>query len=253
MADPLRVACLISGGGTTMRAILDAIRVGTLQRVTVPLIIASKAGVKGIERAKEFGLHEGTNILVLDPDDGYKDRQEAFAKAILFACKHHNINVIGQYGWMPLTPPSVIAEFKGWMINQHPGPIDPGRPGFGGKGMFGIRVHFARLFFLRKLLRQGRRTQDDMWTEAIAQRVHTNFDEGQVLYRERLPIDRYDSPETLQSRLFDVEYRVQIETLRRIANNQFTECLADSPLVRDDELDVLEEAKLAAKMMYPHK
>lgn len=238
----LRIALLISGGGTTMQAIIKACKAGDLPNVEPALVISSDKNAPGIEKAKNAGI-KIEDILTINPKN-FKTAEE-FGKKIIEECKKRNVNFIGQYGWHWKTPINVINEFKENIINQHPGPLDNGRPDFGGAGMFGMRVHQARLLFVQK-------TNRDFWTEATAHRVTENFDEGVILKRHQMPILPYDTAETIQMRLLPIEHKTQIELLRDFANNTVSEFHRDAPLVLPSEKDILNECKKLAKEMYPN-
>ena len=136
----MRLAILASGNGTTAEAIMFACREGCLKgKVEVACVIASDPCAGVIAKAHEF---LPTSQIYLIELRKYYFLQEKFGRALIATFKKHNVDMFGQYGWMPHTPWNVLQEFSG--INQHPG--DPVR--FGGKGMFGKRVHCARLHFV---------------------------------------------------------------------------------------------------------
>lgn len=248
MRTPLRLALLISGGGTTMAAILKACKDGgTLYGLIEPaLVIASTPEAGGIIKAVEAKMPT-QDIVVIDPKvEPIRDLLETFGRMILSHCFHRGVDVIGQYGWMPKTPPVVMAAYPGMMINQHCGPLDPGRPDFGGPGMYGRRVHSAVLYFARSIRRPF------PFTEAVAQRVAPTFDTGAVLHRETVPIERDDDVIALQQRVLAVEHRVQIEVLRQFATGQVFELSRSEPLIFPSEEPVLQEAKRVAKTQFPN-
>jgi phosphoribosylglycinamide formyltransferase-1 len=146
-----------------MEAIIKATQNGTLKNVIPSLIISSRDDANGIDKAKKLGIKD-EDILVLNPKD-FKIRYE-FGEKIINECRKRKIDFIGQYGWMVMTPENVIKEFEEMIVNQHPGPLDTGRLDFGGAGMYGLRVHQARLEFVQ-------RTKRNYWTEATAHRVTT--------------------------------------------------------------------------------
>ncbi len=237
----MKIALLISGGGTTAAAIISACRSGRLEDVEPACVIASSKDGGGIEKARGLGLAE-RDILVIDPLKF--SSTEAFGEAILSACRDRGVDLIGQYGWMCLTPANVVEAYGKMMVNQHPGPLDPGHPDFGGAGMFGRRVHCARLLFVQK-------TGRDFWTEAMAQRVAVNFDQGAILRRQQVEILPEDSVESLAARVLPVEHEVQIQTLQDFANNSVKEWLRPERLVKPGEEIILERVKAEAKRLYP--
>jgi len=236
--DRLRLVLMVSGGGTTMLEIIRACKSGRLSRVDPVLVISSKPDAPAIEKARE----EGVSVACASPSQ-YSSREE-FGEQLIVLCDQMAADVVGQYGWMPLTPANMIEEYVGKMINQHPGPLDPGKPDFGGKGMYGTRVHAARLFFVRA-------TGHDYWTEATAQRVATNYDQGLLLNKRKVVIRTDDTPVSLQERVLPVEHDVQIQTLEMLSINENEGCLRSDRLVRSGEVAALAQAKQAAGLLFP--
>lgn len=240
--NKLRIALLISGSGTTMAAIIKACGSGQLPNCEPVLVISSDKDAGGVAKARALKIKE-ENIVVINPKD-FKTREE-FGKKIIAECEKREVNFVGQYGWHWKTPLNVIQRYKDRIVNQHPGPLDTGRPDFGGAGMFGLRVHQARLEFAKKVNR-------DFWTEATAHRVTENFDEGIILKNRQVPILPYDTAETLSLRVLPVEHEVQIEVLRDFSDNKVREFHREIPLVLPGEEKVLAECKEIAKKLYPN-
>ncbi len=236
-----RLAILASGGGTTAEAIMKACQSGRLSGINPACLVASRPDAGAIKKMQQLGMPR-ENIFVIEPKKF--SNEEEFGNAILRVLKEQNVDLVGQYGWMIKTPGNVIAAYQNFMINQHPGPLDPGRPDFGGKGMFGVRVHAARLLFVRSV---GR----DFWTEATAQRVAEQFDEGAVLACTRLAILPADDPRSLAARLLPLEHETQIATLEDFMNGRVREFVREMPLVRKGEEAILEESKKAAMLLFP--
>ena len=240
----IKLALLISGNGSTMEAIIKACRDGELSGLDIKpiLVIASNKEAGGIEKALKLGI-KTEDVLVIDPKKCLDSN--IFGEKILEECKKREINLIGQYGWMVKTPDNVISAYKDIIINQHPGPLDNGRPDFGGARMYGMRVHEARLEFVKKV-------QRDFWTEATTHMVTSNFDEGKIIKRKQVPIFPNDTAEILQARVLPVEYEVQIETLRDFIDNAVIEFHREIPLILPGEEKLLEECKENAKKLYPN-
>ncbi len=241
MAAGMRLALLISGGGTTMREVIRACKDGRIPGATPALVIASRPDAGGLAKAEAEGIPR-EDILTLEPKRFAKE--QLFGEAIIDECKKHGVNFIGQFGWLPKTPRVVIERYDGHMLNQHPGPLDPGRPDFGGQGMYGRRVHCARLYFVRA-------TNCAFWTEVVSQRVATEFDRGAVILAKRVPILPDDDPQTLQERALPVEHETQIEALRLSALGQATELQREDPLITESDVPILNDAKRIARFLYP--
>lgn len=238
----MRIALLISGGGTTMEAIIKACQSGYLSKVEPVLVISSNPNAGGIEKAKKLGIKE-ENILIINPKD-FNNREE-FGEEIIKECKKREVDFVGQYGWMVMTPSNVVKEFEGKIVNQHPGPLDNGRPDFGGAGMFGMRVHQARLEFVK-------RTNHDFWTEATTHFVTEEFDKGKIIKRIQVPILPNDTAETLQTRVLPVEHQAQIEALKDFSEGNVEEFIRENRLVLPSEEEILKECKKIAIKMYPN-
>ena len=236
-----RWASLISGGGTTMAAIIQAMQSGEIA-MDVACIISSSPTAGGIAKAKKLGI-AAKDIIIVNPED-YRDEkgkvdQEKFGKQIIAELKKRKVTVITQNGWLPLTPKNVINEYTSSIFNQHPGPV----PEFGGKGMFGRRVHAARLLFVRM-------TNRDYWTEVIAQRVHAEFDRGEVVKSIRVPIRELDTVDDLQRRALREEYQVQIDLLKDFIKGTL-QAIKRTQLVKPEEKEILIRAKEMAILLYP--
>lgn len=225
-----RLATLISGGGTTMQEIIKACKSGEIP-MEVVCVISSNPLAGGIEKARKLGISD-ENIIVIDQNNirgiNRKVDQEKFGQSILQELRKRGVTVVTQNGWLPKTPENVIDAYSGKIFNQHPGPV----PEFGGKGMYGRRVHAARLLFTRL-------TGRDNWTEAIAQMVHSEYDQGLVVKATRVDILPEDTVEDLQQRVLPVEHRVQIELLKDVAGGHVKEITRREKLVKPEEEQTL--------------
>ena len=130
------------------------------------------------------------------------------------------------------------------MTNQHPGPIDPGRLGFGGTGMYGRRVHCARLIFARTV-------EGHLFTEATIQRVAPEYDEGMILASTIVPIEETDAVDDLQARVLPVEHKVSVEVILDYINGTVRERPRQVPLVDPEDHALLGRAKEIAIKLYP--
>ncbi len=237
----IRLALLISGSGTTATAIIQACKSSELP-IKPAVVIASSKEASGIQRIVGGGFSK-ENIKVIDPTK-CTDRSD-FAEKLLTVCEEKKVDIVGQYGWLPLTPKKFIQKYEGRIINQHPGPLDSSGAGdFGGKGMWGRRVHCAILYFRRV-------TNHDFWTEATTHLVTAEFDKGGVIKRKKTAILPNDTVEDLQKRVLPIEHQVQIEALRDFAHNRVQVVKRDTPLIKEQEKSALEEAKKIAGILYP--
>lgn len=185
---PVRVAVLVSGGGTNLQALLDALHDSPLARVA--RVISSRPGAGALDRARRAGV---PTTLLRDPTD---------PDELLAALEGHDLAVLA--GYLKLVPPAVVARFRRRMINIHPALL----PDFGGPGMYGKRVHEA-------VLASGAKESG-----ATVHYVDAAFDRGDIIAQEKVRIDPGDTPDTLAARVLDVEHRllprVVLELARRI-------------------------------------
>lgn len=222
-----------------MEQILLSCRDGELNGFIEPaLVIASKDGIGGIDRAKNAGM----------PNNQVKvcQRGHQFGGEILALLNYHRIDLVGQFGWLPITPTNVIERYQGMIFNQHPAPLDTGYLDFGGQGMYGKRAHCARLFF-------GRSTglEEDQFTEATAHFVTEEFDKGQVIGRTRVPILPSDDVISLQERVLPVEHALQIRVLKEFTLGIVQVQPRTRRLIQLEQEGLLKEAKKVAGLLFP--
>lgn len=206
----------------------------------IACILAGKDGIEAIDRARKLKIP----VEIVDQEefrgsDGKVD-EYGFGQAMLKVFRKHGATVVMQNGWLPHTPTIVIDAFPNMIFNQHPGPV----PEFGGKGMYGRRVHAARLLFTRM-------TKRDLWTDAIAQRVHRDFDQGAVVKSTRVDILTDDTVDDLQQRVLPVEHRVQIDLLKDVASGRVRDITQRESLVKPGEEQIIFLAKKMARFLYP--
>lgn len=239
--NKLRIAALISGGGTTMQSVIQACKTGRLAHAEVVCVVASKPEAGGIRKALAEGLTV-SDVLVCRPKDYVLP--EIFCDALLRELRARGVDLVAQLGWLPLTPAAVVEAYEGMIINQHPGPLRTDHRDFGGKGMYGRRVHAARINFVQV-------TKRNFWTEAVCHRVTAGFDLGAVINVRRVDILPGDDVPALQARVLPVEHEVQIEAIDEISQNRVEEIVFHDDLVRRGEERILQLAKDAAIREWP--
>ncbi|MFH1866600.1 MAG: formyltransferase family protein [Patescibacteria group bacterium] len=219
----MHIAIFISGSGTTMERVIKACQSGKIDG-QVMLVVASRGSCGGIAKAKTLGVP--TVVIKLKQD--YNGDEVEFGRAIIRLCYKHNIDLIAQLGWLVKTPDNVINTYQDMIINQHPGPLDPGRLGFGGKGMHGQAVHEAVLRFSRAINRTFK-------TEATVHRVTGIYDNGSLLGIHLMDILPTDTAETLAARLLPIEHQLVVETIQLFATGRVEEIVRPVPLIRLEE------------------
>ena len=177
----LKVAVLVSGGGTNLQAILDAQAAGAIPHGQVSLVVASKPGVYALERAARAGVESA----VVSRRD--YPSAEAFDAALLDTLQSHGIQLVVLAGFLSILGPSVIAAYPDRIVNVHPSLI----PSFCGEGFYGLRVHEAALARGVKV------------TGATVHLVNEICDGGRILLQKAVEIQPGDTPETLQKRVME--------------------------------------------------
>lgn len=177
----LKVAVLVSGGGTNLQAILDAQAAGAIPHGQVSLVVASKPGVYALERAAKAGVESA----VVSRRD--YPSAEAFDAALLDTLQSHGIQLVVLAGFLSILGPSVIAAYPDRIVNVHPSLI----PSFCGEGFYGLRVHEAALAKGVKV------------TGATVHLVNEVCDGGRILLQKAVDVAPGDTPEILQKRVME--------------------------------------------------
>ncbi|MDO8548051.1 MAG: formyltransferase family protein [bacterium] len=251
--EAMRVCAIASGGGSTTGSIYKAVKSRQLRGVKLALIISTSptAGVLELMRKAKFPEED---LLVLPK--GWSKDSPMMAEFILDACTERDIDFVGLYGALSLIPKEVVEAFKGKMVNQHPGPIDPAAPpdyDFGGQKMHGKRVHAARIEFVR-------RTGRDPVTWLIAHEVAAELDRGAVVHDRCIEIKPTilatkklkDAAAAFNEIALPTEHEVQIETLDRYRRGNVRPILRPAHwLVKPGEKETLDECKQLAIEAYP--
>ena len=235
-----RLALFISGAGSTAEAVILACLKGELA-LKPALLIASKGDAAGIGKALKLGLSK-RNIAVVE----YRKFTSglAFGNKLIEECQKRSVDLIAQFGWLPLTPENLIERYRGLIINQHPGPLDPPRADFGGKGMYGRRVHAAVILYRRI-------TKKDFWTEASCHLVNEQYDRGEVVGRTKITVSNEETVESLQAKVLLLEHKLQIEVLNLFIKNKVKILKRTKALINKKNLAILKRAKEAAACLYP--
>ena len=177
----LRVVVCVSGGGTNLQAILDAVRNGKITNTEVIAVISNNAGAKALDRAEKHGI---TSILMCPKD--YEDR-EAFNRAFTDKMCELNPDLVVLAGFLVKIPEQMVEKFANRIINIHPALI----PSFCGVGYYGLKVH-------EKVLERGVKV-----TGATVHFVNEEMDEGPIISQKAVAVEDDDTPESLQRRVME--------------------------------------------------
>ncbi|HUH85296.1 MAG TPA: phosphoribosylglycinamide formyltransferase [Stellaceae bacterium] len=199
MTPPLQLGFLASHGGSSMKAILEAVGAGRLAAVA-RVAISNNADAPALVHARAFGVpacHLSQTKL---------GRNVALDAEIAATLAAHGVELVILSGYLRKLGPTSLARYRGRILNIHPGPL----PKYGGPGMFGRHVHEA-------VLAAGERESG-----IAIHVVDEEYDRGPVLARRTVPIEPGDTPETLALRVQALEPEFFVETLRRIAEGRLT-------------------------------
>ena len=195
----LRIAVLVSGGGTNLQAILDAVDTGGIVNAEVAGVISNNKGAQALVRAERHGI-PGECV---SPRD-YPGRSE-FNQALLGVIDRFEPDLIVLAGYLVVVPDCVTAKYAGRIINIHPSLI----PAFSGTGYYGLKVHEAAL---------------DRGVKIAGATVHfvdEGTDTGPILLQKAVAVQPDDTPEILQLRIMkEAEWVILPQAINLIANGK---------------------------------
>ncbi len=177
----VRVAVLVSGGGTNLQALIDAQNRGEIIGGEIAAVIASKSSAYAIERAKNAGIP----AYVIARKD-YADARE-MTIAYVDRLKELNIDLVVLAGFMTIFTEELIKAYPNAIMNVHPALI----PSFCGKGFYGLHVHEKALEYGVKL------------SGATCHFVTEECDGGPIIMQKAVEVKHDDTPETLQKRIME--------------------------------------------------
>ena len=199
----VRIAVLASGGGTNLQALIDRFNGTGSSALRVELVVGSRSGIGALERAEHAGI---PNVVPV-----FKRPMESVGSDLLRLMDEHEIGLIVLAGFLQLVPPALVRAFEGRIVNIHPALL----PAFGGKGMYGIRVH-------RAVLESGARVSG-----ATVHLIDEEYDRGSILAQWPVPVLSGDLPETLAARVLKVEHMLLPMTLEVLAGARAATSLAE--------------------------
>lgn len=209
----LRVCVCVSGGGTNLQAIIDAIDAGRITNAQLVSVISNNKGAYALERAKNKGI----DTACVSPKD-YENRA-LFNEAFLRCVDESRPDLIVLAGFLVVLPSAMIQRYEGRIINVHPALI----PSFCGKGYYGLRVHEAAL-------ERGVKV-----TGATVHFVDEGTDTGPILLQKAVEVLPGDTPQALQQRVMEqAEWVILPQAIHMIANGQVDELSGD--LYRKDKI-----------------
>lgn len=195
----LKLAVLVSGGGTNLQAIMDSIDDGRITNAEIRVVISNNAGAYALTRAEKYGVE----AFLLSPKSF--DTREEFNQKLLEALKEREIDLVVLAGYLVVVPPCVIEEYENRIINIHPSLI----PSFCGTGCYGLHVH-------EKALARGVRVSG-----ATVHFVDEGTDTGPILLQKPVMVEQDDTPKVLQRRIMEqAEWVILPKAIDLIANGK---------------------------------
>jgi phosphoribosylglycinamide formyltransferase-1 len=195
----LRIAVLVSGGGTNLQAIIDKVNSKEIMNTEIAVVISNKKDAYALERARINNIKE----LCISPKDF--DNRDEFNRALLDTLVKENIDLVVLAGYLVVISNELVETFKNRIINVHPSLI----PAFCGKGYYGLKVH-------EEALKRGVKV-----TGATVHFVDEGTDTGPIILQMPVMVEENDTPETLQRRVMEqAEWVILPKAINMIANKE---------------------------------
>ena len=195
----LRVVVMVSGGGTNLQAIIDAVDNGTITNTEIVGVISNNPNAYALERATKHNIKS----VCVSPKD-YSTREE-FHDALLQSVDDFRADLLVLAGFLVVIPEKMIARYRNRIINIHPSLI----PAFCGTGFYGLKVHEAALAKGVKVV------------GATAHFVDEGTDTGAIILQKAVAVEKGDTPEVLQRRVMQqAEWQILPQAIDLIANDR---------------------------------
>ena len=195
----LDIIVCVSGGGTNLQAVLDALEDGTIKNARIRAVISNNAGAYALQRANDHGIPS----VCISPKQ-FKDR-DSFNKAFLEKVNSYQPDLIVLAGFLVVLPKQMIEEYRNRIINVHPSLI----PSFCGTGYYGLKVH------------QGALDRGVKVTGATVHFVDEGTDTGPILLQQPVMVKDGDTPEKLQQRVMEeAEWKILPLAINLIASGR---------------------------------
>ncbi|MCI9385430.1 MAG: phosphoribosylglycinamide formyltransferase [Lachnospiraceae bacterium] len=197
----LKICVCVSGGGTNLQAVMDAMESGSITNAEIVRVISNNKKAFALERARNKGI----DAVAVSPKD-YGDRA-LFNEALLKCVDEAAPDLVVLAGFLVVLPPAMITKYQGRIINIHPSLI----PSFCGKGYYGLKVHEAALARGVKV------------TGATVHFVDEGTDTGPIILQKAVGVLPDDTPEILQRRVMEqAEWQILPRAIDMIANGQIS-------------------------------
>lgn len=199
MGISMRIAVMVSGGGTNLQAIIDAINAGTITNTEIAVVISNNANAYALTRARENGIE----AVCVSPKD-YENR-DTFNRELLNKVNAYNVDLVVLAGFLVKIPEEMVHQYNHRIINIHPSLI----PSFCGVGFYGLKVH-------ETALEKGVKV-----TGATVHFVDEGMDTGRIILQKAVDVLENDTPQTLQRRVMEqAEWKILPQAIDMIANGR---------------------------------
>lgn len=197
----LKLGILVSGGGTNLQAILDAIEEKKITNAEAAVVISNNAGAYALERARKKGIPAEC----ISPKN-YETRED-FHRALLDELRKKQVDLVVLAGYLVAIPPMIVEAYPNRIINIHPSLI----PSFCGTGFYGLKVH------------EGALSRGVKVTGATVHFVDAGTDTGPIILQKAVEVQEEDTPEILQRRVMEeAEWKILPKAVDLIANGKVT-------------------------------
>lgn len=197
----LKIAVLVSGGGTNLQAIIDKIAEGMITNTEIAVVISNNKNAYALERAKQAGIE----AVCVSPKD-YENREQ-FNQEFLKTLDSYQVDLVVLAGFLVVIPPAMIQKYENRIINIHPSLI----PSFCGIGYYGLKVH------------EGALARGVKVTGATVHFVDEGTDTGPIILQKAVEVQNGDTPEILQRRVMEqAEWEILPRAIHLIANGKVT-------------------------------
>ena len=197
----LKIAVLVSGGGTNLQAIIYKIAEGVITNTEIAVVISNNKNAYALERAKQAGIE----AVCVSPKD-YENREQ-FNQEFLKTLDSYQVDLVVLAGFLVVIPPAMIQKYENRIINIHPSLI----PSFCGTGYYGLKVH------------EGALARGVKVTGATVHFVDEGTDTGPIILQKAVEVQNGDTPEILQRRVMEqAEWEILPRAIHLIANGKVT-------------------------------
>ena len=208
----MKIAVCVSGGGTNLQAIIDAIDNGTITNTQIEVVISNNADAYALERAKKAGI----KAVCISPKS-YESRA-AFNEDFLKQLNSYHVDLVVLAGFLVVIPPEMIKQYRNRIINIHPSLIQS----FCGTGNYGLKVHEG-------VLARGVKV-----TGATCHFVDEGTDTGPIILQKAVEVKQGDTPEVLQRRVMEqAEWKIMPHAIDLIANGRVS--VEDGHVIIDEK------------------